>query len=445
MVAKFRSNRSFSDVNDSAGDREKFKLQDHFKVLKLTADYTPGRLIGPTLGYARHWIKIRTKDNKEVGVPFTCLAYDSENDTLDSTKECPFCDSGDKPKIRYLTNFLVRDLQDNMPAKLPAETREEQSTGFKDIKSKSWTPVVVLDLPAGAANKVKKKSMRNKATNPKTKESKVFPLSHEKFGADIEISFDANAKSASESYDVELLERTPLSAEEQDFLVWNIDLVTDKLDGIKLSVADAKKELKKLSGGGDSDDADDNGYNDDLDDSPRSRGGATKARGASNGKSQGKAQGRRQQADDDLDLDDGDEEEAPPARGRGGKSSRSAPADDFDDAGDDFDDVGDDFDDDGADEAPPARGRGGKAQASKKPAGRRAAEPEDDDDEFGGFDDVEDEAPPARGRGGKASGGKSSRAPAAKASGKRGSRQPEPEDDDGGDDFGDDDDFNFDD
>ena len=186
----------------------------------------------PILPMKRHWVQIRAgKEKKAVSIPIVCIAFDPDSDEpLKDAKgksiECPFCKlpHGKKEEgypaqeeVKYLANVIVRDIQENPPRKLPEPTKAERKSGFKDIKSKTFTPVRVITVPPGVTRRLRDLGARNiPKKNSKTgADGKTsYPVNDAKFGIDIDIRFNPKAAGA-EKYTVEKgNELTPLTKEE---------------------------------------------------------------------------------------------------------------------------------------------------------------------------------------------------------------------------------------
>lgn len=277
--------RGFSDMNPST-DREK-KPDEIVDMLKLGPDYKPVRMIGGVVPYAKHWIEIKNREGGTVNIPKTPLNFNSETDTFDSTIENPYDDIPNTVKTskHYYVNVIAREEQENEPKRQPPHTQREKKTGLKEKDSKSWTPVRVLRVPTTVAKELQnlaKANVRKLKSGPKS-----FDLTHEKFGRDILILYD-EAAAGSAKYSVSLGERSPLTEEEKEYLVWDLDNLMEPED-----LETAKKEADALAGkisdeemtdGEDEDDEDVDallkaGYEED--EKPRRRKPATKRKAAS--------------------------------------------------------------------------------------------------------------------------------------------------------------------
>lgn len=410
MKAQFKSNKTFEDAK-SGNDRAP-RVTDLVDVLQFPAnEWVSLRFVGPTVSYGIHWIETLNKQQKKTSFPKVCLAYDDKTEELDSTRECPWCEA-DSEKIRfspeYYSNAIVRSLQEEEPSKLKEPTKKEAKTGFKEKGSKTWTPVRAVRLTRTLIRELKKLSSLNRAKDKKTGESKSFPLSHPKYGCDIQIMYDPNEKTPAKKYMVQKGERTALTSEEQEYLLWSIEGMQEP-DSLKDSTKDferwaekmddgGKKNKKKGKGKDDEDEEDDDEDEDEEDEPKKGKGkkGAPPKKG--NKKKDDDDEDDDEDDEDDVSDDDDDEDEKPAKGKKGGKKSK---------ASDDDDDEDDDDDDEDEDEDEPKKGKGKKPAAKGK--GKKSSKDDDDDDEDDDEDDLdeddEDEKPK---KGAKASKGKKS-------------------------------------
>ena len=365
------------------------RLEDLVDVVKLPNNkWVQIRILNTEIiSYKQHWINIlASKTKREVRIPKLCLAHDPQ--TEESSGECPYCEVESQSGTNYLLNVIVRSLQEDAPAKIRS-TKAESASGFKDLNSESWTPVRVLRLTSGLMKKVQELKGLNKV---KGKDGvKTFDVNHEKYGVDLNIKYDENAKGP-EKYQVNMAEKSPLTEEELSYLTYEVS--SDTLDAMGLeTLAEAKKELSRMQIVG----AEEFDEDADL--------GKKKSKTSKNSKSfddeddedlpvksakKPAAKSKKVVDEDDDDVDDDDEDdEAPPKRGAkpAAKSKKVVDEDD-----DDFDDEDDE------DEAPPKRVT---KPAAKKPVAKSKKVVDEDDEDDSDFDDEddedEDEAPPKRG------------------------------------------------
>lgn len=390
MKAQFKNSTGFEAAKPSVGGRrETVKISDLVEMLEWPkkGKGVTVRLVGPIAGRGIHKIKVRKKDGNEVEIQKPCLAYNPKTDDKDSTVKCPYCKMpAELAKFSklYFGNAIVRELQEDKPGKLKRPTKGETETGFKEMDSDTWTPVRVVRIPSSLMLRIKQLGEKN-IVKSKTGDKKHFFPMHEKFGFDLDITFDKSLPAASmysadrtESPDGE--KYSVLTEDEGNYLLWDTDQVYPAED-----FEEAKKEAKSLQdrwGGGDKDEDDE-----DEDDEPKSRKKSSKA--------------SRDDDEDDMDLDDeDDEDDAPKKSSKKPAAKGKKPADDEDDDEDDLD-----LDDDDEDDEPPKKSSKKPAAKGKKPVASDDDDDDDDEDEDeDDEEDDEDDEPPK----------KSSKKPAAK-------------------------------
>lgn len=349
--AKFKTNKTFQESKPRTGGDDNKKLDDMVDTLKLPEkEYVSMRLIGPAIPYAQHWIEFHSSKGKDVNIPKICLAFDPETEDFDSDKKCPYCDGGNKASVAYLTNAIIRDLQENEPAKKGKPSDAEKKSGFKEKSSKCWTPVRVVRCTSTVASKFQNLSNANKVKDKKSGETVAKPLSDEKYGRDIQMLYDSKAAGAAK-YDVQKGdERTPLTEEESEYLVWNIEGLFEPEE-----LSRAKQEAEKFFGGKGKKGKD--GEYDEEDDMPKGKKG-------------------KKAKDDYLDSD----EDEP----------KGKKADSDEDEADSDDDVADSDADVDSDEDEPKSKKKGKKAEPKAKGKKKAADSDEDDDS--GFSDSDEEA-----------------------------------------------------
>lgn len=290
MAAKFKRNTSFSTAK-ADGD-SKPRLEDLFQVMPFPdgGEWLHVRFVGPVVSYGYHWVSIITKNGKAVTLPKLCLSYDSVTETHDSTKKCPYCKLDNQRFSKtYYSNAIIRSLEEEIPAKLPALGDEEEESGFKTMGSKSWTPIRVIRMPATVVGKLQKLAELNFVTDKKTGKKKYFDISHEKYGLDCFVAHNSKVK-GTDAYSVAKHERTALDETETEFLCWDIE---DRLT--PEDYEEAKREAATLAN-----QAPDK--EDTVDTTPTAKSGS-------------KVGGKKKpiEDDDELDLDDDDDDEDEPA------------------------------------------------------------------------------------------------------------------------------------
>lgn len=363
-----------------AGRKDEVKIDDVLGIFKFPeGEFAEVRFIpGPILALKQHWIKIRGgKDKREIKVPRWCIAFDPATEGPNG-KKCPYCelstgqDGAQQESIKYYANAIIRDMQENEPRKKVAPSKEERKSGFIQAGSKAFTPIRVVALTPTLAQKLQDLEQLNMHKDKKTSKKKSFPLSHPVYGKDVSIKFD-NSKAGSDKYNVVPGEKTKLTDEEKEYLVWNLNPdVLDKL-GLK-SEKEAKEDFKRMDVIGGDEPEDD----DDDDDSGGRRLGAK-------GKKAAKGKGKSRDDDED-DEDDDDEDDRPSKKSKAKKPSRFDDDDDEDDDDDDSDDDEDDDDDDR-----PSKKSKSKGKKPSKGKGKKSSFDDDDDDDDDEDDDDDDD------------------------------------------------------
>ncbi len=382
--------------------KESVRLNDILDMVKLPAGkWITVRLLDVSiLAVRQHWINIAAgKEKREVSIPKLCISFDPETEKDKPDIHCPYCDIKEG-SVFYLANVLVRQLQEDEPAKKPKQTATETKTGVKDPGSKSWTPVQVLRITGTLMKKIQGLKELNKH---KVKgETKRFPVAHSKYGVDLDIKHDPNAKGA-EQYQVNLGEKVALDDDELKYLVHALDeSILDEMGRETEKEANAEVKRMEIIGDKDEDDDDDDG---DL-----------LGKKGKKGKPTAKKSSKKVVADEDED--DEDDEDEPPKRSKKAPPKKSKKVVDDDDEDDDEDDEDEDEDEDDEDDSddgdedededededdedePPKKSSKRPAGKSKAPA-KKARKPVDDDDDEDDDDEDDDEddedEPPKRG------------------------------------------------
>jgi hypothetical protein len=248
LKAKFKSKKTEVDTKD--GGDKKPRIGDIVDLLKFPSKkWTKMRTTGPIVPYGGHWVDTIKKDGSKGRFWVQCLAFDSEIEGLDTTKECPWCDAQDKRinfRIDYYQNAIIRDLQEAEPKRKPDFTEKEEESRFKEKDSDSWTPIKVVRLTPSTVREMKRHAAENRHKSKKTGETKAWPLSHDHWGCDVKVFYDKDetpAKQYSVSINVE--KNTPLSEEEQEYLRWNIEDII-KPDSLERARKEFERWLEKM-------------------------------------------------------------------------------------------------------------------------------------------------------------------------------------------------------
>jgi hypothetical protein len=220
MKAKLKSNSNH--VESISQKRENMYLSNlvDMRLLKDSSE-TVLRLFGSIAEYPQHWFEFKNpKSSQKTRFSKYCLAYNTETHKHDPSIPCPYCQAQFKVTMSYFTNAIIRDLQDNQPATLAEWTKSEKETYFKEKGSTSWTPVRVVQLPLSVISQIQR--IKNFGTDPVTKKRIIYPIADEQFGCDIIVSYDERAPSLQQRYYVQKGDSTPLTEEEQSYLVYDI-------------------------------------------------------------------------------------------------------------------------------------------------------------------------------------------------------------------------------
>lgn len=390
--AKFKTQRTFEDTQNFSKDP---KAEDIVDVLKLPNDeWLSTRAVGPVVAVGGHWVNVEPpkKDGKTKAFWVPCLSFDPRTEERDSTKKCPWCDDTSgwvRGSLDYWQNMIVRSLEELKPGKMSEPTKKEAKTGFKEKGSKTWTPCRALRIPPGYMRDFKKQAALNRHTSKKTGEKKAFPLSHPKYGVDLELQYSPEESAAKKYALMKGEKRTPLSEEQDEYLLQNIELLSKVLaiEGTEDAAAEFKKELAKqqkeyegwakrqkkkwkgeFGGDGDSEEEEDG---DDEDEKPKGKGKKGKKSTAPKGKS------RDEDEDDDSDDEDDDNEFDSDKK----KSKKSKKSRDEDEEDEDEDEDSDEDEDEDEDDEPKSKKKSKKGKKAKSKKRRDADEDEDEDED----------------------------------------------------------------
>lgn len=194
------------------------------------------RFIGPVWSYYQFWMQVRKQDKSlSKDFPKLCLDWNAASEDFDS-EQCPYRANLDRGSLFYVSNAIIRELQDGEPRKekqVPRnkfESKPREMCGYDcHVKSgrdsKSWTPVRVLRIPATLADQLRSLSDSNRVISKKTGETKYYDIGHPKFGIDVEIYYAPKPGGKGGDYRVQRLERTPLTEEELNYLLWPLDVL----------------------------------------------------------------------------------------------------------------------------------------------------------------------------------------------------------------------------
>ena len=238
--------KSLSNAKPKVGKDKKPYLKEEVDLIDTSSwkkgKYQPYRVIGGIDSYVFHWIKFKTDAGKITQIPKVCANYNTETEELDDNG-CIYCENKIRGAQNYLLCVIDRDKQESEPAKKAKLTASESvyhkigktKIRYKDVKSKSWTAIRVLNVPASVCEAIQNLSQLNQRTIDG--ETKQFEVSHPKYGKDIQVSFNPEAAGTAK-WNVQAGDRTPLTEEELDMLTWDFS----KLESIK---PDDAKEMQR--------------------------------------------------------------------------------------------------------------------------------------------------------------------------------------------------------
>lgn len=320
--------KGFGGMKPKVGNRDSLRLEEVVELFKFPdKKWVQLRFLDKVdpLHVKQHWIKILGgKDKREIKIPRYCLSHNPADPDTPRDIVCPYCDisSGKDGAMStnefFLVNAIVREIQEEEPARKPKPTAEEIKTGFKDIRSKTWTPVRVVRLTSSLVSRIQEISENNKHKNKKLNEVRQYDATDPRYGFDVSIKYKSDG-AGTDKYSCDKVEggATPLTAEEQDYLVWQLDESLLDETG-RMSAKQALDDFKRMEIVGDIPEDDDE---DDDDDVPRRK------------KSVAKSRSLDDEDDDDVPrrkkrpVDDDDDDEDTPPR----KKKRPAVSDDDDD------------------------------------------------------------------------------------------------------------------
>lgn len=337
----------FGTLQPRTGNKDSVKLDEVIELHKFPADeWSQIRCLpGKILPVKRHWISIIAgKDKKEITIPRYCIAFDPNHegeprkDAKGKEVKCPYCDlthgkdGSARYEFFYLGNAIIRELQEDEPRKKAEHTKEEKKSGFKDIRSKSWTPVRVCRFTSTMASRIQEIGEGNTAKDKKSGTKKAFDVTHEKYGCDIRVKFKPKAP-GTDKYSIDKDERTPLTEDEKAYLVWKLDEtlldVTGRMDA-KQALEDFKR-MEIVGGDTPSDDDDEDGYSLGDDDEPKKGKGKKKSKAFSDDDEDDEDdKPKKKKKSKPAFSDDDDDEDDEPKKKKGKKSKKSSDDDDED-------------------------------------------------------------------------------------------------------------------
>lgn len=153
---------------------------------KKPNEWAECRILGGVFSYAQHWVKYISKDNKEIKFPVDCLAWDPDRDEINpqTLTQCPGCQAGIKPGVKYLLNVI---------------DRKAQRQGVSQY-------IRVLELPPTAMHKILGLKSLNKFNGD------LYSIGHKLYGCDLSVRLvTANNKT---DWEIQKGERAALTEDE---------------------------------------------------------------------------------------------------------------------------------------------------------------------------------------------------------------------------------------
>lgn len=179
------------------------------------SDYHAYRLVGKPFYLALHWINSKKRDGTK-GKSFSalCKNYDSTVNRY-GQNGCKYCEYKDLA-AKQLGKIKFKDWPEPIQRMAPKTTmasnaiiRELQQAGAPSNNAAAWTFIQQVKFPEGFSNTLKENTDKlNKIAG------KVYGFNHKDHGKDLLISYNSQAKEKAKMYQMQMGERTPLTAEE---------------------------------------------------------------------------------------------------------------------------------------------------------------------------------------------------------------------------------------
>ena len=345
--------QTWQTTKNFGGGGERTFLNSQVEMLDLgkKKKFIPIRYLPGIATYFTYGFRIKTpKTGKIITIEKMAQSFDIKKGDFDESKAKKDAwrklaeKYGVRGRQQFAANVIDRRLQEDAPKKKKKPTSEERSSGFKDKDSESWTPVVVQRFGQSVFSLVTDLNATNKVTIKDKKTTR--PIDDKKYGRDVEIKYDGE-KTPAQQYNIQRGERAPLTEEELEYLVWDIEAALLKIQ--KEHGKDAEAEAKRLE----------------------------KLLVDEKGKP------LKSKSDDDNDDDDGedmeDDEDKPKKKKKGNKRRDDDDDDDDDSSDDDGDDLEDGDDDE--DEKPKKKKRRDDDDDEDEDRPKKKKRRDDDDDE----------------------------------------------------------------
>jgi hypothetical protein len=199
-------------------------------VWKFKNSWTKVRFIGPVTSYYEFWFQIRSSTGRIISIQKLCRDWNPEPGEMDGNS-CPYRKAGLNGRAIYVANAIIRPLQQRTPNISPEHTAYEQKSRhigketvqWKEHGSESWTPIRVLRIPPGVAQKIQALSLKNTWEN-QAAEVRSYDLAHPKYGRDVVIKYDKDEKPKA-MYGLRAGQRTKLTDEELAYLRYPLNVL----------------------------------------------------------------------------------------------------------------------------------------------------------------------------------------------------------------------------
>jgi hypothetical protein len=206
------------------------RLEDFADVWKLKNSWTKVRFIGPVTSYYEFWFQIRSSTGRIIPIQKLCRDWNPEPGEMDGNS-CPYRKAGLNGRAIYVVNAIIRSLQQRTPNISPERTAYEkksrhidkETVRWKEDGSKSWTPIRVLRIPPGIAQKIQALSLKNTWEN-QAGEVRSYDLAHPKYGRDVVIKYDKDEEPKA-MYGLRAGQRTKLIDEESAYLRYPLNVL----------------------------------------------------------------------------------------------------------------------------------------------------------------------------------------------------------------------------
>lgn len=227
---------------DSKGSKNRPRWTDEVREHKFPhRQWEPIRAIGGVTVIFNHWVKAYNSDGKLINFPIMCEGFDQDSETQDSSK-CWACKADVYGSKRYYGNWIIRSEQEGKPAK-PRPTKKDAK--FMTVKDEGWNPVRVIGLPPSLVDKLLglKERNRHKVKDKDTGEKvqKTFYHSNPRYGFDVDLKYNPDAKGAGNQWDIQQGSPTALTDEEKAYLLYDMEIIY--LSKYRRGPEDMKKDL----------------------------------------------------------------------------------------------------------------------------------------------------------------------------------------------------------